>query len=122
MAEKIQSEVVTNHESIRTGSSVDALKRAKLSSKTIIVDVTAEWLVLNTDEQASVDSLFGFRDSVPLSDSKIKPVQIGVNVDYLLPLLEHAGTDTVTIRIGGPLDPIMVEAGEYMGIIMPYRI
>jgi DNA polymerase III sliding clamp (beta) subunit (PCNA family) len=52
------------------------------------------------------------------------PITLGVKAGYLIDGVSHARSDDVTLRINGPLDPILVsdDEGGYRSVVMPMRI
>ena len=50
------------------------------------------------------------------------PVTIGVNARYLLEFLKEVEDERVTVQLEGELDPIKIEVGSKLGVVMPLRI
>lgn len=103
---------------------LDCAKRASLSSKSLMLDVMRESLVIAV-EGADIDrqqALFDFADSVALSESNVKQFRTGVDANYLLPMLTGATSDIITLRLGDELSPIVIEDGNYLGVVMPKRL
>jgi DNA polymerase III sliding clamp (beta) subunit (PCNA family) len=101
---------------------IDCVKRAMLSGPLLTVDVRKSSLAINVTSLGLQTALFEFLDSVPLESSGIEPVRFGVNGTYFLPLIENTVSDTITLRVGGEIEPIVVEDGDYVGVVMPYRM
>lgn len=50
------------------------------------------------------------------------PLTIGANARYLLDVLTALDEDEVTLELGGDLDPMVVKAPGFVGVVMPMRI
>jgi hypothetical protein len=102
---------------------IDIVKRAKLGSDMFALEASGDRLSVATDDNRQ-SALFSFSDSVPLEDKEAKFFEgkIGIDPRYLLPALEGCESDKVKIRMSGDLDPVVIEDGEFLAIIMPFRM
>jgi len=103
---------------------LDLLKRAKLSTTMFVISLLENHLSLHADE-AQTATLFRFMDSIPLENTGVElpaDLRIGIDLRYLLPLVDNCTSDVVSLRISDPLDPLVVQDGRYVGVVMPYRL
>ena len=59
------------------------------------------------------------------ADYSGEPIAIGFNPKYVVELLGQMGSDQVTLKLGGELDPGLIEptgGDAYLGVVMPMRI
>src|SRR5690349_21400524 len=102
---------------------IDALRRAQLmSSETRGVKIAAakEGVTITSDNP----DLGEVREELD-ADYNGDAIAIGFNPKYVVELLGQMSSDQVTLKLGGELDPGLVEpAGgdAYLGVVMPMRI
>ena len=102
---------------------IDALRRAQLmSSETRGVKVAAnkEGSTITSDNP----DLGEVREELD-ADYNGDAIAIGFNPKYMVELLGQMGSDSVTLKLGGELDPGLVEptgGDTYLGVVMPMRI
>lgn len=103
------------------GELLDLIKRSKLSTEMLEISVAGTRLSMGAD-LGREGTLFSFLDSVELIDSKIPDLKIGIDTRYLLPLIDHCAGDQLEIRMIDGLNPLYVRDGEYVGVVMPFRL
>jgi DNA polymerase-3 subunit beta len=102
---------------------IDALRRAQLmSSETrgVKVAATKEGITITSDNP----DLGEVREELD-AEYNGEPIAIGFNPKYMVELLGQMGSDAITLRLGGELDPGLVEptgGDTYLGVVMPMRI
>src|SRR4051812_31342251 len=102
---------------------IDALKRAQLmSSETrgVKVSATKEGITITSDNP----DLGEVREELD-ADYNGDPIAIGFNPKYVVELLGQMASDSVTLKLGGELDPGLLEptgGDAYLGVVMPMRI
>lgn len=102
---------------------IDALRRAQLmSSETRGVKVAAskDGITITSDNP----DLGEVREELD-ADYTGDPIAIGFNPKYMVELLGQMTSDQVTVKLGGELDPGLVEptgGDTYLGVVMPMRI
>lgn len=108
---------------INRESMIDVIKRAKLSGMELVLRIADDRIQVTADEHKA-DTLFGFLDQVVVEyeDGPYQCDAIGVDAKYLLPALEATTSDHIKLRIRGELDPVVVEDGDYIAVVMPYRV
>jgi hypothetical protein len=62
---------------------------------------------------------FDFLDSVALTDSSIKPCEMGMNLEYLLGTLEVCPAGDVLLRCQSEMAPLGVSGGDVFSAVMP---
>jgi DNA polymerase-3 subunit beta len=103
---------------------IDALRRAQLmSSETRGVKVAAakEGITITSDNP----DLGEVREELDAEYSGGEAIAIGFNPKYVVELLGQMTSDQVTLKLGGELDPGLVEptgGDAYLGVVMPMRI
>jgi DNA polymerase-3 subunit beta len=60
-------------------------------------------------------------DEVPCNYAG-KSLTIGVNANYLVDAIAPVFADAVTMKLGGELDPIVIESRGYLAVVMPMRM
>ena len=60
-------------------------------------------------------------DSVPC-ELDGKPLSVGVNYGYVLSVLDALDSDEVGFKLGSELDPIVVNAPDFVAVVMPMRV
>ena len=102
---------------------IDSLRRAQLmSSETrgVKVAATREGITITSDNP----DLGEVREEMD-ADYNGEPIAIGFNPKYMVELLGQMASDSITIKLGGELDPGLVEptgGDTYLGVVMPMRI
>lgn len=102
---------------------IDALRRAQLmSSETRGVKVAAakEGITITSDNP----DLGEVREELD-ADYAGEAIAIGFNPKYMVELLGQMASDQVTLKLGGELDPGLIEptgGDAYLGVVMPMRI
>jgi len=101
------------------------LKSIKLSGCDAVLTVAGNRLTLNSSDKA--EALFLFEAAVELRESEIKAGHVGFASNLLLALLQTCPEKTVRLHmdLGGKeasLSPMMVTSGDYLGLIMPFRM
>jgi DNA polymerase-3 subunit beta len=102
---------------------IDALRRAQLmSSETrgVKVAATREGITITSDNP----DLGEVREELE-AEYDGEPIAIGFNPKYMVELLGQMSSDAITIKLGGELDPGLVEptgGDTYLGVVMPMRI
>jgi DNA polymerase-3 subunit beta len=102
---------------------IDALRRAQLmSSETrgVKVAATKEGITVTSDNP----DLGEVREELD-ADYNGEAIAIGFNPKYMVELLGQMTSDSITIKLGGELDPGLVEptgGDTYLGVVMPMRI
>jgi DNA polymerase-3 subunit beta len=102
---------------------IDALKRAQLmSSETrgVKVAATKDGITITSDNP----DLGEVREEVD-AEYNGENIAIGFNPKYVVELLGQMASDQITIKLGGELDPGLVEptgGDAYLGVVMPMRI
>jgi DNA polymerase-3 subunit beta len=102
---------------------IDALKRAQLmSSETRGVKIAAatEGITVTSDNP----DLGEVREELE-AEYAGDPIAIGFNPKYVVELLGQMASDQVTVRLGGELDPGLIQPAsgdDYLGVVMPMRI
>ena len=102
---------------------IDSLRRAQLmSSETrgVKVAATNEGITITSDNP----DLGEVREELD-ADYSGEPIAIGFNPKYVVELLGQMGCEQVTLKLGGELDPGLVEptgGDAYLGVVMPMRI
>jgi DNA polymerase-3 subunit beta len=102
---------------------IDALRRAQLmSSETrgVKVAATREGMTITSDNP----DLGEVREELD-AEYNGDPIAIGFNPKYVVELLGQMTSDQVTVKLGGELDPGLVEptgGDAYLGVVMPMRI
>jgi DNA polymerase-3 subunit beta len=102
---------------------IDALRRAQLmSSETrgVKVAATKEGITITSDNP----DLGEVREELD-ADYNGEAIAIGFNPKYVVELLGQMQSDSVTLKLGGELDPGLVEptgSDSYLGVVMPMRI
>jgi DNA polymerase-3 subunit beta len=102
---------------------IDGLRRAQLmSSETrgVKVAATKEGITITSDNP----DLGEVREEMD-ADYNGEPIAIGFNPKYMVELLGQMASDSITIKLGGELDPGLVEptgGDTYLGVVMPMRI
>jgi DNA polymerase III subunit beta len=102
---------------------IDALRRAQLmSSETrgVKVAATKEGITITSDNP----DLGEVREELD-ADYNGDAIAIGFNPKYVVELLGQMSSDQVTLKLGGELDPGLVEptgGDAYLGVVMPMRI
>jgi len=102
---------------------IDALRRAQLmSSETrgVKVAATKEGMTITSDNP----DLGEVREELD-AEYNGDPIAIGFNPKYVVELLGQMTSDQVTVKLGGELDPGLVEptgGDAYLGVVMPMRI
>jgi hypothetical protein len=101
----------------------DLVKRVRLGSDMFVLEAAGGRLSIATDDQRPA-SLFSFCDSVPLEDKEegFYEGKIGIDPSYLLSALEGCESDQVTVRATSSLNPLVIEDGEFLAVIMPCRL
>jgi hypothetical protein len=107
---------------------IDLVKRARLASKNIKLEVVRNKLTVVVEEGG--DTLFAFASSVEF-ETKVKGNAvpngvIGFDSTLLLPMLSHATSAAVDIWMTpdpeGGLGPLMLIDGEFTAVLMPCRL
>jgi DNA polymerase III subunit beta len=102
---------------------IDALRRAQLmSSETrgVKIAATKECITITSDNP----DLGEVREELD-ADYNGEAIAIGFNPKYVVELLGHMASDQVTLKLGGELDPGLLEptgGDAYLGVVMPMRI
>ncbi len=102
---------------------IDGLRRAQLmSSETrgVKVAATREGITITSDNP----DLGEVREEMD-AEYNGEPIAIGFNPKYMVELLGQMASDSVTLKLGGELDPGLVEptgGDAYLGVVMPMRI
>jgi DNA polymerase III subunit beta len=102
---------------------IDALRRAQLmSSETrgVKVAATREGITITSDNP----DLGEVREELD-AEYDGEPIAIGFNPKYMVELLGQMSSDSITLKLGGELDPGLVEptgGDTYLGVVMPMRI
>jgi DNA polymerase III subunit beta len=102
---------------------IDGLRRAQLmSSETrgVKVAATKEGITITSDNP----DLGEVREEMD-AEYNGEPIAIGFNPKYMVELLGQMVSDSITIKLGGELDPGLVEptgGDTYLGVVMPMRI
>src|SRR5262249_50732331 len=102
---------------------IDALRRAQLmSSETrgVKVAATKEGITITSDNP----DLGEVREELD-ADYNGEAIAIGFNPKYMVELLGQMASDSITIKLGGELDPGLIEptgGDSYLGVVMPMRI
>ena len=101
----------------------DALRRAQLmSSETrgVKLAATKEGITITSDNP----DLGEVREELD-ADYGGDAIAIGFNPKYVVELLGQMASDQITVKLGGELDPALVEptgGDAYLGVVMPMRI
>jgi DNA polymerase-3 subunit beta len=102
---------------------IEALRRAQLmSSETrgVKVAATKDGITVTSDNP----DLGEVREELE-AEYKGDAIAIGFNPKYVVELLGQMASDQITIKLGGELDPGLVEptgGDTYLGVVMPMRI
>ena len=102
---------------------IDGLRRAQLmSSETrgVKVAATKEGITITSDNP----DLGEVREELD-ADYNGEPIAIGFNPKYVVELLGQMGSDQITLKLGGELDPGLIEptgGDAYLGVVMSMRI
>ncbi len=102
---------------------IDGLRRAQLmSSETrgVKVAATKEGITITSDNP----DLGEVREEMD-ADYNGEPIAIGFNPKYVVELLGQMSSESITIKLGGELDPGLIEptgGDQYLGVVMPMRI
>src|SRR3954466_5851603 len=102
---------------------VDSLRRAQLmSSETRGVKLAAakEGLTITSDNP----DLGEVREELD-AEYNGDAIAIGFNPKYVVELLSQMASDSITLKLGGELDPGLIEptgGDAYLGVVMPMRI
>ena len=101
------------------------LKSIKLSDCDAVLTVAGNRLTLNSS--AKEEALFLFEAAVELRESEIKAGHVGFAARLLLSSLRTCPEKTVRLHmdLGGKeasLSPMKVTSGDYLGVIMPFRM
>ena len=102
---------------------IDSLRRAQLmSSETrgVKISATKEGITVASDNP----DLGEVREELD-ADYNGDAISIGFNPKYVVELLGQMASDQVTVKLGGELDPGLIEptgGDTYLGVVMPMRI
>jgi DNA polymerase III sliding clamp (beta) subunit (PCNA family) len=101
------------------------LKSIKLTDCDAVLSVAGGRLTVNSSDKA--DALFLFEAAVDLRESTIKSGQEGFAAALLLALLQTCPEKTVKLYMDlnskdYSLNPMMVTSGDYLAVIMPFRM
>jgi DNA polymerase-3 subunit beta len=102
---------------------IDALRRAQLmSSETrgVKVAATKEGITITSDNP----DLGEVREELD-AEYNGDAIAIGFNPKYVVELLGQMTSDAITLKLGGELDPGLIEptgGDTYLGVVMPMRI
>lgn len=101
---------------------IDALRAASVASSDRTGGVALEFGPESIRITAQSPEGGEASDEVASTGGPSDPASIGFNAGYLVDALSVLDTDEVTISFSGELDPAVVRAEGFVGVVMPMRI
>lgn len=100
---------------------IDALRAASVASSDRTSGVALEFGADSIRITAQSPEGGEASDEVPSTGGPAEPARIGFNAGYLVDALSVLDSDEVTVAFSGELDPAVVRAEGFVGVVMPMR-